>query len=527
MDVNTSTVEPLFIKESDMPTADLEPYTVARAVIRVVHRDSLDGVQRIGQLWRLYLKTAVSRLELLARRSILIQGSTVPLYEQNPFKTRQISPEDIKDKLTIKNLPLSVSNKEVASMLADKGVVLSSNVKYAFMRDEHGGLTSIKNGDRFVCCQPFETPLPRQQKICGFPCLLFHHGKSNNECKSCNTQGHRAGDERCSARAEKGTIYGFSGYLHPLSNHFMTPIRVFNEEEPFKSIEHALFWKMAVDFGLDDLAEKIRNATHAGVVKSLSKEIEETERISWEERNMETIKGLLIEKARSCQRFKDCLIENKEKILAESTHNKRWGTGLSKWLTECTKPSFWPGNNILGMMLMDISNYIFAHPEEFPEVTNMDTGNPSDLLNQHNRTECSDNSESSDEDYEECEDEANKTVQEKRGKRNEREKTQTTKSTRNEQTTQKTNTDNTKPVIDRHSDGEKDGKKDATSTPEPKKKKKKHRDKTMDTTPSLTTKDCRVSDGKSDIRQYLYPSTGKRKQLETTPEKSIEKKKSK
>ena len=38
-------------------------------------------------------------------------------------------------------------------MLADKGVVLSSYVKYAFMRDEHGGLTSIKNGDRFCILQ--------------------------------------------------------------------------------------------------------------------------------------------------------------------------------------------------------------------------------------------------------------------------------------------------------------------------------------------------------------------------------------
>ena len=287
---------------------------------------------------------------------------------------------------------------------------------------------------------------------------------------------------------------------------------------------------MAIDFGLDDLADKIRNATHAGVVKSLSKEIEETERISWEERNMEAIKKLLIEKARSCQRFKDCLIENKEKILAESTHNNRWGTGLSKWLTECTKPSFWPGNNILGVMLMDISNYIFAHPEEFPENTNMDSDNPSNLLNQHNRTESSDNSDnsnSSDEDCEECENEANKTVQETQGNTHKREETQTTKSTHNKQTTQKTqktntdNTDNTEPVIDRHSDG----KKDAAPTPKPKRKKKKHPNKTMDTTPSQNTKDCRVGDGTSDIRQYLDPRTGKRKQLETTPEKSIEKKK--
>ena len=75
-DVNTSTVKPLFIKESDMSTADFEPYTVATAVMRVVKKDNVDGVQGIGPLWRIYLKTAVSMLELLARRSLLIQGSS-------------------------------------------------------------------------------------------------------------------------------------------------------------------------------------------------------------------------------------------------------------------------------------------------------------------------------------------------------------------------------------------------------------------------------------------------------------------
>ena len=121
---------------------------------------------------------------------------------------------------------------------------------------------------------------------------------------------------------------------------------------------------------------------------------------------MDIIKDLLIEKAKSCQHFKVCLIENKEKILAESTHNKSWGTGLSKWLTECTKPSFWPGNNILGIMLMEITNHILAHPEEFLEDTIMDTDNPSNPSSQQDETDCTDNS---DEDYEECEGEANRT----------------------------------------------------------------------------------------------------------------------
>ena len=33
----------------------------------------------------------------------------------------------------------------------------------------------------------------------------------------------------------------------------------------------------------------------------------------------------------------------------------RWGTGLSKCVTENTKGNFWPGDNPLGKMLMDIT----------------------------------------------------------------------------------------------------------------------------------------------------------------------------
>ena len=41
-------------------------------------------------------------------------------------------------------------------------------------------------------------------------------------------------------------------------------------------------------------------------------------------------------------------------MLAEATGtgNKHWGTGLSKWITEKTKPNCWPGSNLIGAMLM-------------------------------------------------------------------------------------------------------------------------------------------------------------------------------
>ncbi len=286
---------------------------------------------------------------------VLIRAGMVPLYEQNPFATHQRIPEDKKDKLTIKGLPLSVSNIEVKTLLESKRIVLSSQVKYGYMRDDNGTLTSYKNGDRFVYCTPFDPPISRQQKIGEFNCLVFHHGKDNQMCRSCNTMGHRSGDARCAAKAEEGSILAFSGYQHPLSNHFLTPIKAFDLNQPFKSIEHAFFWRMAIDLGKEDLAERIKDAVHAGVVKRLSKEIDDDDRQTWEDDNLDVMKQLLIEKAKTCLPFRNCLKMNKDKMLAECTHSKRWATGLSKGITENTKPDYWPGTNLLGMMLMEIT----------------------------------------------------------------------------------------------------------------------------------------------------------------------------
>ena len=149
---------------------------------------------------------------------------------------------------------------------------------YAHMRDESGGLTEFKNGDRFLYCEPLPNSIPRQQKVCGFYCSVYHHGRDNaRACKSCARVGHKSGDSECPVRVENGTILAFSGYQHPLSNHFMTPIDY--SGAVFKTVEHAFFWKMSSDMGLHHLAERIKNAEHAGIVKRLSKGINETERI--------------------------------------------------------------------------------------------------------------------------------------------------------------------------------------------------------------------------------------------------------
>ena len=49
----------------------------------------------------------------------------------------------------------------------------------------------------------------------------------------------------------------------------------------------------------DDLAARIKEAVHAGVVKQMSKEMEETARYEWEDENTGIMKDLIIQKAKT------------------------------------------------------------------------------------------------------------------------------------------------------------------------------------------------------------------------------------
>ena len=119
------------------------------------------------------------------------------------------------------------------------------------------------------------------------------------------------------------------------------------------------------------------------MVKRLSKEIEEENRRAWEDDNFDVLRELLREKARTCEQFYNCLMMYKDKLLAEATVNKRWGTGLSKWVTNVTKPKFWPGLNLMGVLLMELTNELLSSRDTSP----MDIGIGSHLDGEENDEE--------------------------------------------------------------------------------------------------------------------------------------------
>ena len=126
---------------------------------------------------------------------------------------------------------------------------------------------------------------------------------------------------------------------------------------------------MANEFGKHDLAVRIKNSEHAGVAKRLSKQIaSDEERWEWEKDNVGIMKKLLEVKAQQCLQFHDCLIESKDKLLVEATPSKFWASGLSKFVTENCSSSYWPSQNMLGVLLMEITQSLLQD-QETTEVT--------------------------------------------------------------------------------------------------------------------------------------------------------------
>ena len=281
------------------------------------------------------------------------------------------------DKITVKHLPLSVSNEEIRIMLEEKGVHLVSSIMYSQIRDSDGHLTRFKSGDRFLYVKP------RRKKIGNFPCLIFHNGQDIN-CIACGERSHKVGDPTCTAKPRPNEqILVFKSYVHPLSNHFSCQLNIY--EQVFRSAEHAYFWFMATDFGKPQPAEEIHKANHAGAAKRLSKNIANDEtRWRWEEDNVQVMKDILCAKAKQCKEFYNCLMENKSNgiLLAEATPSKFWGTGLSLYVTQNCSPGFWPGHNMLGALLMEFSESLSGSDEPNETVMGEGAGEEDAVLQQ-------------------------------------------------------------------------------------------------------------------------------------------------
>ena len=97
-----------------------------------------------------------------------VKRASVPVFDKNPMSTKQLSPDDKREKITMKDIPLSIASAEIEQYLKDKKVNLVTDVKFTDERDPNGQLTSFKNGYRYIYAKgPIEPLLTQNVFICG------------------------------------------------------------------------------------------------------------------------------------------------------------------------------------------------------------------------------------------------------------------------------------------------------------------------------------------------------------------------
>lgn len=171
----------------------LNTLEVCLAVCSVVSNESaVEGAQRIGGLWRLYLTDPEVRAQVLCT-GINIRGIQITLKDKNPFLRPGY--EDIEStRLYVRNVPLSYDNEAITNSLKAMGVNMLSDLKYVRARTAAGKLTNFKTGDRFVDIIVPSEPLPKKKSMGLFTASLYHkeqrQSKAEIECGNCKQPGH-------------------------------------------------------------------------------------------------------------------------------------------------------------------------------------------------------------------------------------------------------------------------------------------------------------------------------------------------
>ena len=373
-------IEPVFIKNTSRDII-LEPYDICMAAGHCIGNSQIEGVQQINNIWRIYVKTKESRAKLIVKKEIIINSVPYQVYDRNPALTR-LNPEEC-ERITIKDLPLSVSNSEIQIFLREHNVESVSPIRYGKIRDANGDLTNFKNGDRFLFVKsPVWPLLPRNCRIAEIRCKIFHDGQFRPHCTLCQTPGHRLGDEQCKGHNSSCEIIPFKSQHNVLSNFYMSNIDVYGET--FKSAEHAYQHRRAIHANLPDLAGQIKRSAHAGIAKRLSKSIPADPDKGWETKCLEVMTEIIAAKTEQVAEFKERLLETGECYLAEATGDTFWACGLSVEDAVKVNPKFHPGTNNLGLILMRIRSQILHESKKTDNGEETNTSMTNALDNEDN-----------------------------------------------------------------------------------------------------------------------------------------------
>ena len=382
-------VPPVFFKARDIiDFKTLTEYEVYSKVKDIVNTENVTGCQRIGGLWRVYVKSSECRIKLLTNK-LTIRDQLINVYNENPFRSGAVSPEEKVVKITIKDIPLSKDNSCIETFLQSKGIVLNKPIQYGKIRNpETKELTDCYSGDRILYTKPFSQdiqrvvyfgptrarvfydnqPVQKVDMLCT-NCYSTEHFRSKcgnpTACRMCHVPGHKPEDACCDAPKQKAhkNVTVFQGKDDILSNHYMCDIKCHGISA--KSSEHAYHYVEAIRKGCPEIAANIRDAPTAALAKTTAKQLPYNS--LWEDQKVSVMLEILGEKSKQVPEFKQALLDTKSNKLVEAVRGEFfWGSGLTKEETLHTKSKYWFGKNQMGTLLMQIRDNLQEHTQSRP-----------------------------------------------------------------------------------------------------------------------------------------------------------------
>jgi len=152
-------------------------------------------------------------------------------------------------------------------------------------------------------------------------------------------------------------FFGIEGEKGYLSNWFPSKLKLVfqNKEYDFENVEQAMMAGKAMLFNDIESFNKILNKSNPKTVKSLGRKVKNFDPELWDKYKKIIVKMAVKSKFTYNKDLQDKLISTGDKYLAEdSPWDKVWGIGTKSLKLKESKK--WPGENLLGIILMEIRN---------------------------------------------------------------------------------------------------------------------------------------------------------------------------
>lgn len=358
----------LYIKHKEIVARGVTGLDICEGIARSLDDPShLKGVQdrtgRLGQrYWCIQTRTEAAREKLLTSL-VCVGEQLITFHESNPCGTR--TPKVPTLRVTLKDVPMAVSEQAIASAIQKLGVIPTSRVMEELWRGRDGKLTGFTNGNRFFYVERdsfLKLNIPAKIDIQSFVVKVLYNRPSVNKCKACGREGHEPGDEACHFAVQGSNIHTFLGKSSPLSN--MHEAKVEYDGLEFRSAEHAYQYNKAIKCRRPEIAASIANDKNPFGAKRLGRQVQTDD--AWEIKGVgkRTMAEVLLCKFQQNPHCKKALMETGNITIAESNpYDLLWGTGLTPDQTARTHPDRWPGKNLMGNMLMRLRSKLRAEDE--------------------------------------------------------------------------------------------------------------------------------------------------------------------